>query len=191
MTGSGKTFCNKVYLAGYPNVIVLDTKGTFNWEQVEDCPVVEKIKDLENYQGGKIIYRPCFEELDKEYYEAFFKWCYDIKNVIVYVDEIMSISDNASYIPKFAKAILTRGRERNTALWGATQRPKTIPLVYMSEATHFFIFKLNLEADRKRVMEIIPHNEIMQDISKREFWYFNTEMNKPRLAKLVPKEVRK
>lgn len=187
MTGSGKTFAMKQYLKGYANAIVLDLKGTFEFEDL-DVPIFDKLKDLESFGKGKAIYRPCFQELNKEYYEKFFEWVYFRQNTICYIDEIMALSDNPTYIPIYAKAILTRGRERNTAIWGATQRPKTIPLVYMSEATHLFIFRLNLEADKKRVMEIIPYDEIMQNIEKRQFWYYNIEMDKPVLSKLVERK---
>jgi hypothetical protein len=188
MTGSGKTFTLENYLVGERNVIVHDTKGTFSWKGLSEDIIIDNLNDLQYFKEGKAIYRPRFEELEKEYYEEFYKWIYFRQNCIVYQDEIMSVSDNSTYVPMYAKAILTRGRERKTSMWGATQRPKTIPLVYMSEATHFFIFKLQLDADRKRVQEIIPHDEILVDIPKRQFWYFNTEMDKPVLARLVPKE---
>jgi hypothetical protein len=184
MTGSGKSVLNKVYLAGYPNVICLDTKGDVEWDEAGDIPIFDELADLIKFGEGKAIYRPRFEELNTEYYEKFFEWVYYRMNTIVWIDEIMSISDNAHYIPKYAKAILTRGRSRNTAIWGATQRPKTIPLVYMSEASHFFIFRLNLEADRKRVMEIIPHEEINQMIPPFKFWYYNHRLETPIKAQL-------
>ena len=41
-TGSGKTFLEKAYLAGFKNVIILDTKGTFYWEQIPDALLFTK-----------------------------------------------------------------------------------------------------------------------------------------------------
>jgi MoxR-like ATPase len=184
-TGSGKTFLARQYLAAFNNVIALDTKATLKWAEIPDVKVFTKLKDLMKFKEGKAIYRPCFEELNKEYYEAFFKWIYFRQNTICWVDEIMSICENASYIPEYMKAIYTRGRERNTSIWGLTQRPKTIPLVCMSEATHFFIFDLNLEADRRRVAEVVGNEKIMvRPPEKYSFWYFNVNMDYPVLAKL-------
>ncbi len=187
-TGSGKTFLAKNYLAGYDNVIALDTKGTLIWEQAGEVPIFEHLDDLMNFKEGKAIYRPSFDELDNDHYERFFKWIYYRMNTIVWIDELMSIS-NTSYIPQYLKAILTRGRERNTSAWCLTQRPKTVPLVTMSEATHFFVFSLNLETDRQRVNEFIGTKDIIDIIPKKyEFWYYNVEAEKPVLAKLVIKK---
>jgi ABC-type oligopeptide transport system ATPase subunit len=191
MTGCGKTFLAQTYLAGYPCVLVLDTKGFFEFENVEDVPVFDRLNEFINYCNetkiSKVIYRPHFTELNTEFYNKFFEFAYFRMNCIVYVDEVMDVCDNASSVPQYAKGILTRGRQRNTAMWISTQRPKTIPLVFMSEATHYFIFRLNLENDRKRIQEIIPHDEINTLIDKYKFWYFTHTMDKPVLASLVVK----
>lgn len=185
-TQSGKTYCARAYLAGFKNVIVLDIKGLFDFKGfVDDVPIYDRLDDLLSFGEGKAIYRPRFEELTPDYYNRFFQWIYNRKNTIVYVDELMGVCENASDVPPYAKAILTRGMERNTAMWASTQRPKTIPLVFMSEATHFFIFRLQLDVDKKRVQEIIPADEIMQDIPLHKFWYYNHNLDKPIYAELV------
>lgn len=191
-TGSGKSFLKQAYLSGYKNVISLDLKGKLTYKPfLDDVPVIHNLAELMEVGEGKYIYRPRFEEIETtEYIEKFFEWIYERQNTICDIDEIMAVgelgSKDGSYIPRYAKAILTRGRERNTTIWGATQRPKTIPLVYMSEATHFFIFSLKLEADRKRVQEIIPYDEVLQEIPKHthQFWYYNDRMDKPVKASL-------
>lgn len=186
-TGSGKSFLKQAYLSGYKNVISLDLKGKLSYEPfLNDVPVIDTLEELMKVGEGKFIYRPVFEEIETtEYVEKFFEWVYNRENTIVDIDEIVALtemgSQNGTYIPRYAKAILTRGRERNTTIWGATQRPKNIPLVYMSEATHFFTFSLKLEADRKRVQEFVPYNEILEEITKQshKFWYYNDSMDKP------------
>lgn len=192
-TGSGKSFLKQAYLSGYKNVISLDLKGKLTYKPfLDDVPVIDNLEDLMKVGEGKYIYRPRFQEIeDTSYIERFFEWIYNRQNTIVDIDEIMALTEmsGSNYIPRYAKAILTRGRERNTALWGATQRPKTIPLVYMSEATHFFVFSLKLEADRKRIQEIIPYPEIMEEIQKHthQFWYYNDRMDKPIKASMKVK----
>lgn len=186
-TGSGKTFLAKNYLAGYPNVIALDTKGTLTWKEGGDVKEFEHLNDLMQFQEGHAIYRPSFEELNEDYYEAFFKWIYFRQNTIVWVDEVMSVCQNSQNIPTYYKAILTRGRERNTSVWSLTQRPKTIPLVIISEATHFFVFRLNIEADRQRIAEIAGSDKFLINPPKYDFWYYNTEMDEPIMARLVYK----
>jgi hypothetical protein len=108
----------------------------------------------------------------------------------------MSICTSASDIPPHLKAIYTRGRQRDTTVWALTQRPKTIPLICMSEATHFIIFDLNIEADRKRIMEVVGSEKFLYTPAQyaREyynnydnylFWYYNIKMDSPMIAKLV------
>lgn len=189
-TGSGKSFLKQAYLSGYKNVISLDLKGKLTYKPfLDNVPVIDNLDDLMQVGEGKYIYRPRFEEIeDTTYMEKFFEWIYFRQNTIVDIDEIIALTEigGSQYIPRYAKAILTRGRERQTTIWGATQRPKTIPLVYMSEATHFFIFSLKLQDDRKRVQEIIPYNEVLQEIPKQthQFWYYNDRMDRPQKASM-------
>jgi len=193
-TGSGKTFLAKKYLAGYPNVVALDTKGTLNWDEIkkEDLVIVKHLRELSFVTKQKIIYRPVWEEMTPEYYDKFFKWCYKRRNCIVWVDEAMSVSPNPYRIPEYYKAILTRGRELNVAVWSLSQRPSGIANVIMSESTHFFIFDLNMPADRLKLAEITGCREILDKPSggkggmeKFAFWYFNVEEDRPVKAKLV------
>lgn len=186
-TGTGKTVLAKLYSQSIPNVIVLDTKGTFVWEGVGEIPVFERLADLMKFQEGKAIYRPIHSEMTKEFYERFFEWIYIRKNTTVLVDELMSFATN-TYCPEYLKAILTRGRERNTNAFLCTQRPKTIPLVCISELTHFFVFSLNVEDDRKRIMEVVGAKEFLQIPPKHYFWYYNVEMDRPYMATLKIKK---
>ena len=195
-TGSGKTFLAETYLASYKNVIVLDTKGFFDWSLVGDVPIFDSLKDLEKFGEGKAIYRPNIFEMTDEYYNKFFEWIYLRQNCIVYIDELMSIA-TSSQIPFYLKAILTRGRQRMTACWVSTQRPKTVPIICLSEATHFFIFDLQMEDDRNRIASVAGSELFeytptqyarMNKISKDYlFWYYNYRMDNPTLNILVRK----
>jgi hypothetical protein len=185
MNGSGKTYLTQVYAAGMDNVIVLDTKGTFKWDLIPDAPIFTHLKDLMQFGIGKAVYRPCWQELNAEYYNAFFKWCYLRKNTRVIVDEAMQVCPGPNVIPEYYKAILTRGRELKVTVWSCTQRPKTIPTVIMSEAYHFFIFMLNMKADRERINEVIGQEEIINFVPDQyDFWYYNIKMKRPQLARL-------
>lgn len=186
-TGSGKSICAEIYLSGLDNVICLDTKGETNFSMIKDSPIFERLEDLIQFKEGKAIYRPRWEELNSEYYDRFFEWIYRRKNTNVWVDEVMSLYENAGSILPYHKAIMTRGRTKNISCWNVTQRPKTIPLSLISEAKHFFIFDLNVEADRKRIQEVVAQNEINTIPSKiggeHSFWYYNFKLEKPILAK--------
>lgn len=180
-TGSGKTYLAKKYLANYDHVAVLDTKGTFTWDEVDpkELQVVTSISELGGANKSKIIYRPTWEELEIEYYDAFFKWAYMRRNTIVLVDEAMSVCPSPFKIPDYYKAILTRGRELNVSVWSLTQRPSGIPQVIMSEATHFFIFDLNLAKDREKIVHITGHEEFLERPGRYIFWYWRADTDNP------------
>jgi hypothetical protein len=142
-TGSGKSRLAEIYLAGenYKHVVKLDTKGEY-WERKgsgdppwrglvedEDYQVIFKLKDLEYAEKAKIIYVPDYDEQEPEYYNEFFRWIYERQNTIVWIDELMSVCDNAFRIPRFLKAIYTRGRSRKTAAWSCSQRCNEIPIL--------------------------------------------------------------
>lgn len=186
-TGSGKTFLARKYLAGFRHVAVLDTKGTLEWPEVppEELTVVTRLSDLNAVETPKIIYRPVWEEMTEEFYDAFFSWAYRRRNTVVWVDEVMSVAPNPHRIPEHAKAILTRGRELNVAMWALTQRPSGIPQVFMSEATHFFVFDLNLPQDREKLVEVTGAPELYQKPGKYIFWYYHVAGEKAIRARLV------
>lgn len=187
-TGSGKTKLAQVYLASYDNVIFLDPKRTFHIENlIPDIEVYEYLEELMEFGEGKAVYRPAFEEQEEETYNRFFEWIFKRHNTIVYIDELMSVCDN-SQPPKFLKACLVMGREIGVGVWSSTQRPKTIPLVNISESQFFFVFHMNLETDRKRIMEVIPFKELENSPNTRtephNFWYYDYSLEKPIRASL-------
>jgi hypothetical protein len=191
-TGSGKTFLAESYLNGFDNVIVLDTKGFFNWKTSEKhVPVFENLESMSNFGQGRAIYRPDFTELNQEFYDSFFQWIYKRKNTIVYIDELMEVCPSPRTYPLYLKGILTRGREMNIGCWMSTQRPKDIPSLCLNQSTHFFIFNLQEEADREKISKSIERPEVLKNPGTFEsyiFWYYNSRtQERPIRARLKPK----
>ncbi|MCI0564627.1 MAG: hypothetical protein MN733_39670, partial [Nitrososphaera sp.] len=108
---------------------------------------------------------------------------YDVGNVIVYVDELSSVIPPRSKPPRAFFDIIQRGRSRNVTLWSSTQRPTLIPLESISEATHFFIFRLNLDRDRKTITDnasIEPLSPARYKQNRFGFYYINDETDRVR-----------
>lgn len=185
-TGSGKTVLVRNYLAGYDNVICLDTKGTTIWPEVDqaELTLARSWNELMRAKTPKVIYRPAWEEMNPETYHEFFKWIYLRMNTIVWVDEAMSVTPNPSVIPEYYKAILTRGRERETAVWSLTQRPTGIHQIIISESSHIFSFDLNMPQDREKIAKVTGAPEFLEKPGKFMFWHYYVENEHATLATL-------
>ena len=188
-TGSGKTYllnAMAMHVSDRFNVIVHDTKGTDIFSKYRIYTRLDElITSKEVNKIGIFVYRPDFEELEMSYYNRFYEWIYYRKNCIVIIDEAMQVCESVSKYPSYLKGILTRGREYNISAWVCTQRPKTLPLFLLSEATKFFVFGLNLLDDRKRIVEITGREEFLRhEACKYCFRYYDIKRNEYYVAKV-------
>lgn len=181
-TGSGKSTLAELLLRPFEYVAVIDPKGLLDWEGYD------KQTDLKNVlksKANKVIYAPNAEELRSEQHiDAFFAWVYMRRNTFCYIDEVYAVSYR-NEIPPHYHSILTRGRERGNGLLSATQRPMLIPTVIMSEAEQWYIFRLNMDSDRKKVEQSIglDSGEVRM-LPKRFFFYVKADEDlvSPRLT---------
>lgn len=191
MTGSGKTTLAEFLLSQYQNVACIDPKGLLSWQGYSKYTRLEETIRSKN---PRVIYSPCAEELrDKEIYaELFFRWVYERQETFCYIDEVYAIA-SPSDMPSSYHAILTRGRERGTGSLSSTQRPMQIPNVIMSEAENWYIFRLSMPTDRKKVYDTIGIDpEEIRTLQKKQFIYARADedmrtrpqiLNLPKLQK--------
>lgn len=202
-TGTGKTQLDRVYLCNMPNVYVMDTKRTLKWHEIPgtiwEADEIGTDGKVTRYNFGlidgkdklavaetidqffsmvktfpKVIYRPSLDEWgNQDIYNRFYRYCFERGNCIAWTDELTAVCPNPAVIPPFLKHIYTQGRELLVSSWGNTQRPSGIPQITISEATHFFVFDLNLEADRKKLVDITGVQEFMTRPKGHKFWYTN------------------
>lgn len=156
-TGSGKTLLSERMLRYFPFVAVLDMKRRLDWEGYE---VHERLEPLSRSEHTHLIYKPSWQEQRPpkgEYWssfiEEFFRWVYERGNTVTYVDEVMRCT-HGDDMPEYYHALTTTGRELYLPVWSATQRPKKIPQVLLSETEHFMIFDLQLAQDEERMEEV-------------------------------------
>jgi hypothetical protein len=171
-TGSGKTTLAQQLLSFYPVVVVHDSKGTLRWPGYR---VLSTWRELTRAREPRLIYRPTPRELRSPIdQECFFKWVYKRKHTVLYVDEVYSVAFRDE-LPLSYFTILTRGREAGPngggiTLFSATQRPTKIPNVILSESEHYFVFRLNLPNDRKKVQEVTGIDErVIGSLQKTQF----------------------
>lgn len=181
MTGSGKTTAARRLLedVAKPYSVVYDPKISESIDKwtVEAGGVHEVYTDFEKLQRAqedRLIFRPNYREaLDARAQDAFFQWVYEQCHQRVYVDEAYSLLGGVN--PSFhLQAILARGREKGISTVVATQRPKRIPIVTLSEAEHYYIFKVTQMGDRQWIAEQTGIDPLEQaDLKEFEFFYYS------------------
>ena len=176
MTGGGKSKLAE-YLVNDPDKpysVVYDPKHSRTVSEWPNQTRIENWSELISSDANRIVYSPPIPELkDKQRQLDFFQWIFEQQHVRVYVDECTSLLGNTD--PNFwFKLCLTQGRERGVSVVTTTQRPSWIPLITMSEATKFYIFKLNMPEDMERIRKItgITEDEQMR-LGEHEFWYYD------------------
>lgn len=177
----GATGCGKTTLAEYlvndpekPYSVVYDAKISDNIGGWRNQTIYTSFEELQEAEEPRLVYRPSMEEsVDPQAQDDFFGWVYHRQWTRLYVDEAYALlgGSNPSF---YLQACMSRGRERGISTFIATQRPKRIPLITISESEHFYIFRLNLLEDKMRVYEI-TNISIEEQIELRnyEFIYYN------------------
>lgn len=170
-TGSGKTTLARYITTATRRLLVIDSKGSLGKWDLEpfDDEALEKLRS-----GGAVrarVLRP--PEDDGSFYGHVFKAAYEAGNVVIYIDEMFAIVPPGSRAPEYMQACYTRGREFGIGVWSSTQRPASIPLIAISEAEHFFMFRLTLFEDRKRMSEFMSPAVLRPIKDRHGFYYIN------------------
>lgn len=181
-TGCGKTTLAEKICSVFDYCVILDSKGELNWKGYE---IVKSLSDLKRIRLGRVIWQPNIYEQNVESYEDFFKWIYDRKNTVVYIDEVLAICKNSQSLPFWYKAILTRGRSRGIGCLNSTQAPVYIPHFILSQSEHFFVFQMRLDSDREKIEKItgIDKNDL-ERLKNHEFYYADDKTFFPKKLKL-------
>lgn len=170
-TGSGKTTLARALLATRRHVVVIDPKGMIQWPGYHVVTDRDKLFKL-TADTPRIIFKPSWQELqDLDALDEVFRWIYFRRHCTCYVDELFGIADGDVYPPYFG-ACLTRGRELGVEMWTATQRPKRVPMVALSEAEHTYVFFLKLQQDRQRIAEMTALDETVIATLPRYHYYY-------------------
>lgn len=186
--GTGKTELGKIYLAGYKNVVVLDTKQKFDWYpwliEGDDYILVRDINDLYNItKYDKIVYRPNIHQMNPTYYDQFFEWCFKRQNTIIMIDEAMHVCD-AHKIPFWYRTCLTSGRESNVSCWNVSQRPSNVSNFTMTESVHWFVFRLNSIDDRMKVVKN-SGDDVFKNPTKGHYFIYKNMNNEGHAVRIL------
>lgn len=177
-TGSGKTYLARYITRPIKRLVVLDGKGTLGDWGLEPwgMPAIRALIRGEPMRARAI---PPIGTDFLEYWDEVIYTAYKAGNVLIYIDEMYSVAPPNQKPSDALWALYTRGRELGVGVWASTQRPVWIPLFALSEAEHFFVFRLQLFEDRQR-MAAFMGNEVTSTITDiHGFYYAASVAEKP------------
>jgi hypothetical protein len=169
-TGTGKTYLAERLTRPLSRLLVIDSKGTLKgWDldPIEECTRKFEQKDGTARARALPPLKGDFDEWKFELFERAYMW----GNLTVYIDEMYAIVPPNTKAPTSLIACYTRGREYGIGIWASTQRPVWIPLFSLSEAEHFFVFRLMLEEDRKRMAAFMGPTVLSTIRDEHGFFY--------------------
>jgi DNA helicase HerA-like ATPase len=188
-TGSGKSYAAHKLTRGLERLVVLDPKGDdaamADWDlEPWDRDARRRLKDQKSPVRARVVLdarRPTAEIWDEALAAIL-----QAGNVTLYIDEVYGIVNPNSTPSPALTAVWTRGRSLGIGAWAASQRPVWVPLFILSEAEHFFVFRLTLGDDRKRMSEFLGP-QVLEVIKDRHgLFYAQAEWDQPRYVSQLP-----
>lgn len=176
-TGSGKTALARALLCNRPDVVIVDPKAGFEWTG-KHSPKVKGIttydeRDVLAWEGpAPIIYRPSIE-MAASGLAWFWSWVWHRSHTLVYIDEVSMLCPRRGVIPTGLARAVQQGRQREIAVWSATQRPANIPIPLISESEHVFAFRLRNPDDLKRIADYTSPEVRTNPVGGHDFYYKN------------------
>lgn len=190
-TGSGKSYLSKTILQPARRLVVFDIKDNLR-EEMNLVPASKKENWRRFLRGQDIrlqVTAPVGMDDDLDFYHEWFRRAFIAADCIVYIDELLGVVKSSVDLPKWLKAIYTRGREPiyskgkvvrgNIGVIACTQRPAHIPVFCMTESEEFFIFQLQNPDDRKKVAAYTSPEVEAPIPDEHGFYYYRTRSNEP------------
>lgn len=185
-------------MPSYYQIFILDTKHEGDFDGLGKK--YYDLRDVARDQTSRVvIFEPSEEWDDPAGYEWFLRIIWDrwmlptgktekrrVPFVCV-IDELTSLAisrNNKSYIDEKGKKhvwseIMKRGRSSNGVLWNGTQNPVNVPEDFLRNASSFFAFRLNQQADRDKMAQFMG-DQVRGEISDLHgFWYKTVKMPEP------------
>lgn len=191
-TGSGKTSLARFLMQerSTQHWVILNPKHTAGYDQLPDAKVLngwdgKKFdRSIAEHRFTVINFKP--QELNADFMDS----------VLLYIhetyDNIGIGADEMYYLHKFGEAgdgligVFTRGRERKQTFLGLVQRPKRISLFAFSEADYIVSMALNLETDRKRMVESTGDTRFINGLPKFHWRWYTVDADRSTLFGPVP-----
>jgi energy-coupling factor transporter ATP-binding protein EcfA2 len=163
-SGSGKTRLMKAVMKQKSHVVVIDTKqdSKEHWER--EGVVTKKLAGL---RGGRYIWKATDDFIaDPADQSKVFEMLLKSGPRVVVIDEGYSI-----FTTRGARLFATQGRGKRVSFVFGTQRPRAVPVFFISDANFWIIFHLVKKEDQK-VVEDAVGQKIPWDVLRKARYSF-------------------
>lgn len=158
-TGSGKTtLVKRMLYPMYTRRVFWDIKCENSDLLVNSSPCRTPAELSSTIKKGKvsILYQPA--DISSDDFNRVCEILFNTGNFTLFVDEVATVTE-PNWIEPWHNQIMIRGRSRGVGIVNVTQRPRTCNNTVISEAEHFFIYRLQLETDVDKIRTILPKKE--------------------------------
>jgi len=189
-TGSGKSVLASQLIERAPApVFVLDSKGEPAVQSIE-----ERVHSMGQLRGMRreeapdyVLIQPSVEEVADpasldEYVRIIHEWH---TPATLYIDELYMMHNGGRAYPGLIGAY-TRGRSAGLTLIGGTQRPAWVSRFALSESSAYIVFRIVDRTDKKRISEVIPGFDKLEQPQPFHWCYFRHGDMEPSFYPPVP-----
>lgn len=163
--GSGKTRVLKALIRQKSHVIVLDTKQDPKEQWDREGVVTQKVVGL---RGGRYIWKASNEFIaDARAQSAILEKLLHSGPRVIAIDEGYSI-----FPTRGARLFGTQCRGKRVSFIFCVQRPKTVPLYFITDANYWIIFYLANADDRKAVEHAVGQKVNWPLLQREEYSFY-------------------
>jgi hypothetical protein len=137
---------------------------------------------------GRVVWRPMAAENDAipELFDRLVRKVLGAGGAHGFViHEVTDLGTSDRGLRPFTSSLLRTGRNRRTPVIGVTQRPVNVARLFISEAAHAAMFRLEDRDDRRRMAEILGPDVVPDALpADHSFWYRGPDLRLVRVAPL-------
>jgi len=164
-SGTGKTELIMRVLPTSGRLLVLDPKRMFDPDFL-NLQIVDDPSKVGSKQ--RVLYRPKDSLLANiDAYDQVINRFYLKGNSTIYCDDLVGIMDRNRF-PNSLRTAYMLGRSKKVTCIASVQRPANVPTFVLSEANHFFVFKLVMPQDIKKIRDTL-HDYDPDKIAEHRF----------------------
>jgi len=147
--GSGKSYLANELLKSFNNITCIVWDYNFQFHDARSMlfhTLEELLEVFDQAKRGRYILQPY--DKSQQAFEDLCDAVFERGNCVLFLDELHLFTSKQSIIKPFQNLILS-GRPRGVSVISISTRPAQIPNAVLSNASHVFCFRLNIESDVK------------------------------------------